>query len=193
MARLASTLLFQQAEPFVERTIQTLKYECLLVAYPDSPLETADCLERFAWFYNHERPHQGLSCGNRPPFTAFPDRPTLPALPEMVNPDRWVEGYHGKIFQRRVRANGTVVIDDHFYVIGPHYAGQSVALQLDAVHQTFQVLFMGKPIQVLPMKGLHFQTYPFQKYLDLMMNEATRIEQARFQHWYGTNWEEPFH
>lgn len=66
-------------------------------------------------------------------------------------------------------------------------------LQLDAVQQVFQVVLKGKLTQVLPIKGLYHQLYPFEKYLTLMMDEATRIERARLQHWYGTNWDEPFH
>ena len=42
------------------------------------------------YFYNYYRPNQAKSCGNRPPRLAFPDLPALPAVPEKIDPDRWL-------------------------------------------------------------------------------------------------------
>ncbi len=50
----------------------------------------------FRLHYNHERPNQAITCGNRPPCVAFPALRPRPALPAVVDPDRWVEVLHGE-------------------------------------------------------------------------------------------------
>jgi hypothetical protein len=56
--------------------------------------------------YNWERPHQGRACHNVPPRVAFPRRPSLPALPERVDPDRWLVTFDHHMFLRRVGRDG---------------------------------------------------------------------------------------
>jgi len=58
--------------------------------------------EQFAQHYTDERPHQRLSYGNRPPRTAFPTLPELPAVPDVVNPDRWLQVSDGLSVVRTV-------------------------------------------------------------------------------------------
>ena len=103
-------------------------------------------LGEFQQFYNLQRPNQALSCGNQPPSIVFPNLPTLPALPEKVDPDRWLLSYHGRVFERRVNANGRVTIDHYPYYIGRAYAGQRVAFHLDARQSHFRVQLNGKII-----------------------------------------------
>ncbi|WP_350341680.1 integrase core domain-containing protein [Candidatus Flexifilum breve] len=67
-----------QHKPFVERSIRTLKHECLCVNPPKDWREAADQLQIYRDFYNHERANQSLACGNRPPGQAFPQLPVLP-------------------------------------------------------------------------------------------------------------------
>ncbi|HEY6406624.1 MAG TPA: integrase core domain-containing protein, partial [Ktedonobacteraceae bacterium] len=52
--------------------------ECLALQRPHTLEEVQAVTQQFEHHYNYERPHQGLSCGNRPPRTAFPRLPTLP-------------------------------------------------------------------------------------------------------------------
>jgi hypothetical protein len=73
---------------YVERLHRTLNQECLQIRLPMTLGEVREATEEFLQHYNHERPHQGKACGNRPPQTAFPNLPALPPLPERVNPDR---------------------------------------------------------------------------------------------------------
>ena len=79
-------------KPFIERLIGTIKHEKLYIQRPATVEAARDLLRTFREFYNYERPHQGLSCNNQPPFTAFPTLPRLPALPEIIDPDAWLQG-----------------------------------------------------------------------------------------------------
>jgi transposase InsO family protein len=99
-----------QHKPFAERSVRTLKYECLWLEPPEDGRHGAQHLNLYRHFYNHERANQSLACGNRPPYEAFPVLPTLPQLPEQVDPDAWLNQYHRRVFRRRVGANGLMSV-----------------------------------------------------------------------------------
>jgi hypothetical protein len=61
-----------------------------LVHRPTTLSQVAEFTEAFLAHYNQERPNQARSCGNQPPRVAFPAFPTLPAVPQTVDPDRWL-------------------------------------------------------------------------------------------------------
>jgi transposase InsO family protein len=96
---------------YVERYHRSYNQECLQVHRPSTLQEVREVTEQYMYHYNHERPHQGRSCGNRPPREAFPTLPTLPALPQMVDPDRWLQAIHGQAFVRRVGRDGCLDVD----------------------------------------------------------------------------------
>ncbi|MBA3869134.1 MAG: transposase, partial [Anaerolineae bacterium] len=75
-------------KPFVERCIETLKYEHFARFAPTTLAEAQAVLANFPHYYNEQRPHQGQACQNRPPEIAFPTAtlPKLPTLPDMVHP-----------------------------------------------------------------------------------------------------------
>jgi integrase-like protein len=162
-------------KPFVERAIRTMKHECLYVHRPSDVPTMEEVMVAQHHFYNTQRPNQSLSCGNRPPYEAFPTLPSLPAVPQTVDPDAWLQDYHGRIFRRRVSATG-VVVDNYSYYIGQAYARQPVALHLNAVEQVFKVTHVGKVVKQLPLQGLHHHIMAFQDYLKLMLEEARSIE-----------------
>jgi transposase InsO family protein len=97
---------------FVERYHRTFHEECLRVYQPTTEDQVRSITCHFQQFYNEERPHQGMSCRNQPPRTAFPVLPTLPAVPAEVDPDRWLTEVHGRSYTRRVDAHGTVTVAD---------------------------------------------------------------------------------
>ena len=76
-----------QQNGFVERYHRTLSQECLKLHRPKTLDEVRQVTEAFAAHYNWQRPHQGISCGNQPPRVAFPNLPSLPRVPDLVNPD----------------------------------------------------------------------------------------------------------
>jgi Integrase core domain len=111
-------------KPLVERCIRTLKHECLWAAHPAEVAQAERRLTDFRQFYNRGRANQALSWGNRPPYEAFPQVPILPSLSEQVDPDSWLQHYHGRLFRRRVAANGSVTLDKYRYAVGRVDAGQ---------------------------------------------------------------------
>jgi transposase InsO family protein len=73
---------------FVERLHLTRETEYRSVTLPDSLEVARQTLPLFQWHYRHERLHQGLTCGNRPPAVVHAQLPLRPRLPEVVEPDR---------------------------------------------------------------------------------------------------------
>jgi transcriptional regulator with XRE-family HTH domain len=92
---------------YVERFHRSLGQECLQVHRPGTLAQVAELTEAFLSHYNSERPNQARSCGNQPPRVACQQFPTLPAAPEMVDPDRWLGPMHKHAFARSIRAGGT--------------------------------------------------------------------------------------
>jgi len=99
-----------QQNGFVERYHRTLNQECLKRARPKTLDEVRQVTEAFATHYNWQRPHQGISCGNRPPRVAFPHLPALPPVPDLVNPDAWLSQVKGQHLVRRVNRQGFVKV-----------------------------------------------------------------------------------
>jgi hypothetical protein len=157
-------------KPFVERAIRTLKYECLWLERPSQWREAAERLESYRHFYNHQRAHQSSACGNRPPYEAFPTLPSLPALPERVDPDAWLSHYHRRLFRRRVGQNGTIAVGTY------NYAGQPVGVVLDAEQRVFHVLHKGSVLRQFEIQGLVGHELPFAAYLRHLLNEARTLD-----------------
>ena len=159
-------------KPFAERTIRTLKYESLAHIPPPDYLAAADRLTDYRSFFNHERAHQGLACGNRPPFEAFPTLPSLPHVPQQVDPDAWLAPYHLQVFGRRVGRNGMLAVGRHNYYVGYAHAGARVSVILDAKGCVFRIVYRGTVICEKEIQGLVGRPLPFQDYLTRMLLEA---------------------
>ncbi len=168
---------------FVERYHRSLKQECLLVMRPHTLEEVRDANEAFVQHYNDERPNQAISCGNRPPRVAFPSLPALPSVPGLVDPDAWLRYVHGQHFIRKVRHNGTVVLDDVSYYVQQALVGHYVDLCVNAVQQEVIVWHEQQPIKRIPMKGLHKTLLSFEEFVAVMEQQARtsqrRLQQAR--------------
>jgi len=135
--------------------------------------------EQFAQHYTDERPHQGLSCGNRPPRTAFPTLPELPAVPDVVNPDRWLQVSDGLSVVCTVNRQGMVSIDLKDYYVGRPLAGHRVALHLSAKAQAWLVIQDTKLLKSLPLKGLSGAALSFEAFVQLMMQQARAEQRLR--------------
>ena len=158
--------------PFVERYHRSFEYECLRIYRPHN-LETAvGVTAAYQRFYNEERPHQGISCANVPPRVAFPQLPTLPPVPAVVDADRWLHTYDGHSFVRKVMANGQVVVADTPYYVKVALAKQRVALRLDAAAGQFVVEAAGQVVQHLAIKGIGVGTVPFATFVERLCAEA---------------------
>jgi hypothetical protein len=163
-------------KPFVERSIRTLKYECLWQKHPENPSHAQAILTEYRHFYNHERAHQGSACRNQPPFTAFPTLPILPSVPSEVDPDKWLSHYHGKVFRRRLSAKGSTTVDEQSYYVGSSYAGKLVRFHLDANKRCFQIVSDGKSVKEVDIEGLYGQRLSITQYIERMMLEARSQE-----------------
>src|SRR2546427_2625975 len=121
-----------QQNGFVERYNRTYQEECLSLDRPADLSQAKAATEAFVQHYNVERPHQGLSCGNRPPRTAFATLACLPPLPSIVDPDSWLSQLDGLHLERKVDGHGMVSIDLKRYYVSSQLVGHHVVLHLDA-------------------------------------------------------------
>ena len=168
-----------QQNGFVERYHRTLNQECLLRYRPKTLDEVRQVTEVFATHYNWQRPHQGIACGNRPPRIAFPDLPSLPAVPDVVNPDAWLTRVNGQHVVRRVNRQGFVKVDLYPYYISSQLAGQAVTLSIHAKEQSLQVVYPQEYRRSLPLKGLQQRALSYQEYVELMQREASTQQRLR--------------
>jgi len=161
-----------ERNPFVERYHFTLEYEGVRVYEPADLEQVLAMNTDLLYHYNYQRPNQARSCGNQPPRVAFPDLPTLPPLPEVVDPDAWLQRLDGQTFKRRVTSAGTISIDKDRYYIGRAHQGRYVVVQMVATDREFVVQFRGQVIKRLPIKGLYDEQLSFEQYLALIRAEA---------------------
>jgi transposase InsO family protein len=157
---------------YVERFHRSLGQECLHVHRPGTLLQVAELTEAFLTHYNDQRPNQARSCGNQPPRVACPAFPTLPKLPETVEPDRWLVQMDKHAFARTIRAGGDLTINHQDYYVNRSLAGQRVTCWVNAAEKSFDIWKTEGFIKAVPIKGLHGQSLPFQDYVALMKLEA---------------------
>lgn len=161
-----------QRNGYVERYNRTYKYEAILVYHPETFQQVLDMNLDTKHHYNYQRPHQAQHCANLPPCLAFPQLPTLPSVPETIDPDHWLETIDGHLFKRRVNASGTVQVDKSKYYIGRAYQGRLVVLRVDAASQQFVVELANEPLKTIPIKGLQQKPMSFAAYLDFICAQA---------------------
>jgi hypothetical protein len=166
---------------FVERYHRTLTAECLQVQRPGTLSQVREVTQRFLTHSNQERPHQGLSCGNRPPEVACPKLPVLPPLPSLIDPDRWLDSLHGQAFVRRVGSDGCVEVDHEIYSLGRERAKQQVSVLVNAPDRLFDVYQGPQRLKRLPIKRLPGGLWPFERYVALIVHEARSQERRALQ------------
>jgi len=142
--------LTTESNGFVERYHRTLNQECLKLSRPKTLDEVRQVTEAFATHSNWQRPHQGISCGNRPPRVAFPTLPSLPSVPDLVNPDAPFGRVKGQHLVRRVNRQGFVKVDLYPYYLSSKLAGQRVTLSIQATEQSLQVVYPQEYRRSLP-------------------------------------------
>jgi hypothetical protein len=157
---------------YVERYHRSYEHACLRVHRPASAEQAVAVTADDARHDNEARPSQARSCGNRPPRVAFPALPPRPAPPATVDPDAWLRVVDGRSFARKVRADGSVVIDGRRYYVGQHLAGQAVVLQLRASDRSLVALHRRQILKQVRLKGLQETPLPLDDYVALMREQA---------------------
>jgi hypothetical protein len=116
---------------------------------------------------------------------AFPDLPTLPKVPGLVDPDAWLAHVDGQHFVRKIRANGSIQLDDVSYSIKQALAGQYVDISIDASAQQLVIWHQHRPLKRLALKGLYKRLIPFEQFVTMMgklaHSEQRRQERAKWQ------------
>ncbi len=171
---------------FVERYHRTLKQEWRLLHDPRSEEQVREANASFVQHYNQERPNQALACGNQPPRVVFAALPSLPHVPQVVDPDAWLQHVDGQHCIRKIRQNGTIVLDDVSYDVKQRLAGHSIDVSIDASHQELVIWHQHQPIKRLAIKGLQHTPMRFEPFVSAMAEQA-RSEQRRLQRarWYA--------
>jgi len=162
-----------QQNGFVERYNRSYQQECLSQHHPTTLEQVRAVTEPFVEHYNWQRPHQGIACGNRPPRTAFPELPSLPKVPDVVNADAWLSWVDGEHVVRLVNRQGFVKVDLRTYYVSSKLAGQPVTLRIKAAEGCLQVVHPQGNARSLPLKGLHQRCLSYQDYVELMQQEAS--------------------
>jgi hypothetical protein len=157
---------------YVERFHRSLGQECLQVHRPATLSEVREVTEAFLVHYNHERPNQARSCGNQPPRVACSAFPILPAVPQTVDPDRWLVAMDKHAFARTIRTDGKLTINRQDYYVSHHLAGQRVTCWVNAASKCFDIWRPAGHIKSIPIKGLHEKIMPFEAYVTVMKQEA---------------------
>lgn len=161
-----------QQNGFVERYNRTYGQECLQIEQPRTLEQAQEATAAFQQHYNHERPNQALSCGNRPPRVAFPTLPPLRTIPSLVDPDAWLQTIDGFHVLRTVNPSGSVRVDLHSYYVSRQLAGQRVSLRVNAATHCLDVFHQGQFKKAVPLKDLLRQRLAFPVYVQLMAAQA---------------------
>ena len=152
-----------------------------LVHRPATLAEVIEVTEAYLAHYNDERLNQACSCGNQPPRVACPKFPRLPAVPQMVDPDRWLLAVDKRAFARTISISGHLTINHQDYYVSRKLAGQRGACWVNAAQKRFDIWQPGGQIKSIPIKGLHGKIIPFEEYVALMTQQA-RSEYRQYLH-----------
>jgi len=95
-------------------------------------------------------------------------------VPDVVNADGWVRQLDGQHLVRQVNRHGSVTVNLAHYYLSRSLAGQRVSLRIDGANGVLHLQHPQLRRNSFPLKGLQRQALPYQRYLELMMQEASR-------------------
>jgi hypothetical protein len=166
----------------VERYNRSYKDEGILVHRPETLQEAQEVTRADQQHYNWQRPHQGRSCQDQPPRVAFPTLPSLPPLPQEVDPDAWLAHLHGRASLRHSETVGNVKVDEQSYYVGRERPGHAVARLFDAPARQFQVWEGHTLLKLLPIKGVVGSPMKLGEFLAMMRVQALAEEHKAHRH-----------
>ena len=168
-----------ESNGFVERYHRTFKQECLLKDRPRTLPEAREATARFRTHSNLQRPNQALSCANQPPLQAFPHLPQLPEVPVTLDPDAWLDAWHGVHLERKVDQLGTFRIDLKRYGVGHRLIGQRVTAAIDAPSRSLQIYHEHHLLKTVPLKGIVGKRLSFEEFVTHMQQQARASQRLR--------------
>jgi hypothetical protein len=170
-------------KPYVEHCVRTLKEEWLARHVWTTHAELEDVASQFKDYYHRQRRHFGRACGGKTPDQAFPELPTLPEIPQTVQPNSWLQHYHRRFYRRRVNSHGSIQIDKSTYYVGSQYAKRPIWVMLDAEVRRFYVIEDGQVLKSLPIQSLMAEESKLSDYVEALRSEARSIERWRQMRW----------
>lgn len=141
-------------KPFVERMNRTLNDEGIRAFRPTTLADARAVLHHVQQHYNHERPNQATTCGNLPPCVAYPDLPPRPAIPDVVEPNAWLQGFDQVGIIRRVQRDTSISLGDERYYVTKELVGQRVLIQIAVETRELVVHHDQREVKRVPLKGL---------------------------------------
>ncbi len=90
-----------------------------------------------------------------------------------------MQAIDGQAFVRKVRANGSVRLDNRDYYVNTSLQSQYVTVRVDALNRQLIIEHRKQPIKRVPIKGLYHTILDFADYLELIREEA-RIAWRRY-------------
>jgi hypothetical protein len=93
-------------------------------------------------------------------------------VPDLVDPDRWLERKDGLTLVRQVSRDGSVRIDLRHYYVSAALAGQPVALRLSAPKRAWLVVHDQQVIKTLPLKNLVGRAMRYDDFVQLLRKQA---------------------
>jgi hypothetical protein len=87
----------------------------------------------------------------------------------------------GRRYVRTVLGGGTVAVEHHRYYVGKHLTGQRVAVAVAAADLALVVRRGQTVVKRLPLRGLRQERLPFERYVEVMAQEARAQARRRRQ------------
>jgi hypothetical protein len=96
----------------------------------------------------------------------------LPEVPANIDPDAWLNEWHGIHLERKVDQLGTIRIDLKRYGVGQRFIGQRVTAAIDAPSRSLQIYLEHHLLKTVPLKGIVGKRLSFEEFV-------THMQQAR--------------
>jgi hypothetical protein len=141
-------------KPFVERMNRTLSDEGIRAFRPGTLADARAVFQHVQHHYNYERPNQAVTCNNIPPRVAHPDLPPRPAIPDVVDPNAWLERFAGVGITRRVQRDTSISVADERYYVTKELVGHQVLVTIAVATRELVIQHDQQEVKRLPLRGL---------------------------------------
>ena len=160
-------------KPCVERINRTLRDDGIRAFRPGTLADARAIFQHVQHQYKYERPNQALRGGNRPPQMAHPDLPPRPAIPDVVDPNAWLERFAGIGITRRVQRDTSISVADERSYVTKELVGHQVLGTIAVATRERVIPHDQREVKRMPLKGLApDQPLPFDAWVAALMTAA---------------------